>query len=196
MILIKIGHFPAGSIKDRLIMDNVVNINQYRRQMIEKKAYGVWEKAFGEVFDIDTRMKDLSDRVLGRLSQPGDHSTHLFYEMIMGIFEFGRAKHFLYLDNHQKMAIVDIHLFLADHCRFEMMRRLNWLESHGCLTLPLVKIVQEFNHTKRACLNNFPELVPSHPDYQEYMNLIPREKQVFIRKKLNDALDAFDKQKL
>lgn len=174
-------------------MNKVVNLNSYRRQAIEKKAYGVWEKTLGESFGIDTRMTDLTDRVLGKLAEPGDQSAQLFYEMIMGLLEFGRAEGFLYLDNHQKMAVVDIHLFLADHCRFEMMRRLDWLKSHDCLHRPLVMIVREFNNIKTACLTNFPELVPSHPDYDQYQDLVPREKQVFIRKKLNDALDAFAK---
>ena len=45
--------------------------------------------------------------------------------MIMGVLDLGPAAKFNYLPTEQQMQVVDIHLFLADHMRFEMMLRLN-----------------------------------------------------------------------
>lgn len=174
-------------------MVKVININTYRRELVEKRVYGVWQRLLGESFNLDTRLTDLSDRVLCLLAQPGDVSTKLYYEMIMGALDYGPADRFRFLDDHQKMAVVDIHMFLADHGRFEMMQRLGWLKSHICLKSSLVAIVEQFEEIKTRCLADFPELVVSHPDYDAYQPLIPREKQVFIRRKLNDALEVFKK---
>lgn len=174
-------------------MNKVIDINTYRRQLIQKKIYGVWERQLGESFNLDTRLTDLSDRVLCLLAQPGDASTTLYYELIMGSLDYGKADNFLHLDNHQKLAVVDVHMFLADHGRFEMMRRLGWLKSHTCLKHPLVTIARQIDEIKPRCLADFPDLVASHPDYAAYQPLIPREKQVFIRRKLNDALEVFKK---
>jgi hypothetical protein len=42
------------------------------------------------------------------------------------------------------MQVVDIHLLLADHVRFEMMRRLGWLRNLPCGRYSLVELVQQF----------------------------------------------------
>lgn len=172
-------------------MEKIVKLSDYRRQVFQNKIYGYWKQHLGETFDLNCRMRDLSDRVLYLLSQPGDASTQLFYQLIMGILDFGKADDFFYLDNHQKLTVVDIHMFLADHGRFEMMRRLGWLKNHTCLQHPLVIIVQRFHEIKAGCQDDFPTLVSTHPDYTTYQRLIQREKQVFIRRKLHDALEAF-----
>ena len=174
-------------------MDKIVNLSDYRHQVFKKRVYGFWEKHLSESFGLNSRFTDLSDKVLYLLAQPGDASTKLFYELIMGILDYGKADDFFYLDNHQKLIVVDIHMFLADHGRFEMMRRLGWLESHPCLQDPLVAIVQQFDQIKPLCLASLPTLASSHSDYESYQQLISREKQVFIRWMLHDALEVFKK---
>ena len=174
-------------------MDKIVNLSDYRHQVYQKKVYGFWEKHLGESFALNSRFTDLSDKVLYLLAEPGDVSTQLYYELIMGVLDYGKADDFFYLDNHQKLTVVDIHMFLADHGRFEMMRRLGWLKNHPCLQDPLMAIVQQFDDIKPRCLVDLPVLVRSHHDYESYQRLISREKQVFIRRMLHDALEVFKK---
>ena len=90
------------------------------------------------------------------------------------------------------MRVVDIHLFLADQVRFEIMRRLNWLVHLPCKMHDLVQLVQEFDSVKPACKATPPELAASHPEYDAYRKLAHGDKEVFIRRKLQDALEAFE----
>ena len=61
----------------------------------------------------------------------------------MGILGLGAAPKFNYLDREEQMMVVDIHLFLADQVRFEMMRRLGWLDNFTCERYRLLEMVQE-----------------------------------------------------
>jgi len=109
----------------------------------------------------------------------------------MGILDLGQATKFYYLDNPEQMKLMDIHLFLADQVRFEMMRRLTWLDSYRCVGHTLLKMVLEFDQIKAFAKDNPPTLSGSHPDYEVYKSLIPGDKEAFIRRRLREALDTF-----
>ena len=108
-------------------MTKVVDLQKYRIKSVEQRGFGPWQKRFGETFDSATRLEDLSDTTLYYLAQPGEPSSVAYYEVIMGVLGLGPAIKFHYLDNSAQMLVVDLHLFLADQVRFEMMRRLNWV---------------------------------------------------------------------
>ena len=172
-------------------MTNVVDIQAYRAKVIEQRAFGSWEKRFGESYHINTKLSDLSDAALHFLAQPGESSAVAFYELIMGILDFGPAIKFNYLPNREQIAVVDIHLFLADQVRFEIMRRLKWLINLPCEKCGLVEMVQDFDTVKTECTGTFPELAPAHPDYPAYAQLPHSERESFIRRMLRDALESF-----
>jgi len=172
-------------------MTNVVDIQAYRAKVIEQRAFGSWEKRFGESYHINTKLSDLSDAALHFLAQPGESSAVAFYELIMGIMDLGPAIKFNYLPNREQIAVVDIHLFLADQVRFEIMRRLKWLINLPCEKYGLVEMVQDFDTVKTECTGTFPELAPAHPDYPAYAQLPHSERESFIRRMLRDALESF-----
>lgn len=172
-------------------MTNVVDIQAYRAKAIEQRAFGPWEKRFGESYHINTKLSDLSDAALHFLAQPGESSAVAFYELIMGILDLGPAIKFNYLPNREQIAVVDIHLFLADQVRFEIMRRLKWLINLPCEKYGLVEMVQDFDTVKSECTGTFPELAPAHPDYPAYAQLPHSERESFIRRMLRDALESF-----
>ncbi len=174
-------------------MTKVVNIQAYRAKIAEQRAFGPWQKRFGEPFSIKTKLSDLSDKTLHFLAQPGEISSIAYYELIMGILDFGPATKFNYLPNRQQMQVVDIHLFLADQTRFEVMRQLKWLVNLPCKKHDLVKMVQNFDTIKAACKAKPPELSASHPDYGSYQSVTNGDKEVFIRRMLRDALETFEK---
>ena len=91
--------------------------------------------------------------------------------------------------------MVDIHLFLADQVRFEMMRRLTWIKAFEGEKYTLIEMVQEFDTIKTRCSSNPPDLAESNPDYATYAQLTIGDKEVFIRRLLQEALEAF-KEKL
>ena len=108
-------------------MTKVVDLQTYRTKTIEERGFGPWQKRFAENFDSTTRLQDLSDATVYFLAQPGESSSVAYYEVIMGVLGLGTATKFHYLDNTNQMLVVDLHLFLADQIRFEMMRRLKWI---------------------------------------------------------------------
>ena len=172
-------------------MKKVVDLKAYRTKALERRAFGLWKKRFGESFDSSTRIVDLSDKTLFFLAQPGETSSAAYYDLIMGIMDLGAAPEFHHLGNRDQMMVVDIHLFLADQVRFDMMRRLAWIKDFEGEKYSLVEMVQDFDRVKTKCRGKPPELERSNPDYNAYMRLTIGDKEVFIRRMLQEALDAF-----
>ena len=174
-------------------MTKVVDLQKYRIKSVEQRGFGPWQKRFGETFDSATRLEDLSDKTLYYLAQPGEPSSVAYYEVIMGVLGLGPAIKFHYLDNSAQMLVVDLHLFLADQVRFEMMRRLNWVTGFEGIRYSILEMVHEFSSVKENCRANPPELAGSNSDFAEYNQLTTTDKEVFIRRMLQEALDAFKK---
>ena len=172
-------------------MTKIVDLQTYRTRALEQRGFGPWQKRFGESFDSKTRIVDLSDSTLYYLAQPGESSSIAYYEFIMGILDLGTASKFHYLGNRDQMMVVDIHLFLADQMRFEMMRRLEWIRSFEGGQYSLLDMVQEFEKVKTKCRQHPPNLSKSNSDYATYTELTSGDKDVFIRRMLQEALDAF-----
>ncbi|MBW2336872.1 MAG: hypothetical protein JRF47_08980 [Deltaproteobacteria bacterium] len=174
-------------------MTKVVDLKAYRIRALEQRGFGPWQKRFSESFDSSTRLSDLSDKTLYYLSQPGENSSHAYYELIMGIRGLGLASEFHYLGNPDQMRVVDIHLFLVDQLRFEMMRRLEWILAFEGQRYSLLEMVQEFDKIKKRRGGHPPGLEQSNANYTEYMQLTDGDKEVFIRRMLQEALDSFKK---
>ena len=174
-------------------MTKVVNLQEYRIKAVEQRGFGPWQKRFSEAFDSKTRLENLSDSTLYFLAQPGELSSVAYYEVIMGVLDLGPAAKFLYLDNRDQMLVVDLHLFLADQIRFELMLRLKWITGFEGAKYSILEMIQNFNNVKESCRAMPPELSASHPDYFEYSQLTTGDKEVFIRRMLQEALDTFKK---
>jgi len=174
-------------------MTKIVDLQTYRTRAIEQRSFGLWQKRFAETFDSTTRLEDLSDATLYFLAQPGELSSVAYYEIIMGVLDLGAATKFYYLNNSDQMRVVDLHLLLADQVRFEMMRRLKWITGFEGVKYSILEIVQQFDTVKKICRTNPPMLSASNSNYAEYSELTPGDKEVFIRRLLQEALEAFKK---
>ena len=172
-------------------MPKLVDLHDYRTKVVEQKVFGPWQKRFGETYHSETRLSNLSDRTLYFLAQPGEDSSMAYYEMIMGVLDLGPATKFNYLASEQQMRVVDIHLFLAEQMRFEMMRRLKWLAALPCQESSIIAMVQTYEQMRTKCRDNPPGLAPSHPGSEAYRQLATRDKEVFIRQLLREALEEF-----
>ncbi len=172
-------------------MADIISIQDYRLQQIEQKGFGPWRKRFGESFHRNTCLADISDDTLLRLAQPGESQALPYYELIMGVLNWGNPVKFYYLDDTERMRVIDIHLFLADQVRFEMMKRLGWVETFAGEGRPLIEFILAFERMRTICMNQPPTLSALHPRYPEYCNLVKYDRQVFIRRLLPEALDQF-----
>jgi hypothetical protein len=174
-------------------MAKIVNLKSYRDKALEKRSFDPWQKRFGETYKSLTRLSDLSEKTLYYLALPGDNSSNAFYELIMGALDLGSGSEFHYLQNEDQLRVVDIHLFLADQVRFELMRRLGWLENFPAENNTLLEMIQKTDELKAKSRETAPTLVQSHPEYHNYQKLTRGDKEVLIRRLLQDALDVFKK---
>ena len=174
-------------------MTKVVKLQTYREKALKQRCFGLWEKRFAETYTISVRLCDLSDKTTYYLALPGDNSTNAFYELIMGVLDRGPAAGFHYLDNKDQLNVVDIHLFIADQVRFELMRRLGWLKNFSAENSTLLEMVQKSDVLKATSREIPPVLADSHPEYDDYQNLTRGDKEVFIRRLLQEALEVFKK---
>lgn len=172
-------------------MSEVVDLQAYRTRVFEQKAFGPWRKRFGGRFSVDTRLSGVGDAALYRLAVPGEDSTQAYYEIIMGVLGLGDPFDFYELPQEQQVHIMDIHLFMADQMRFEMMHRLGWLARFEAQHYSLVEMVQAFGRIKPRCRTSPPRLEPSRPEFGEYEKLTDAEKDTFVRRLLPAALEAF-----
>lgn len=172
-------------------MGKIVDLESYRLQAVEKRAFQPWERRFSRSFGRGVRLCDLSDDTLMKLAQPGEGSAGAYYDLIMAVFDLGEEMNFSSLEKDQQLRVVDIHLFLADQMRFEMMRRLGWVETFFADDRPLVTLITDFEQLRERCRTHPPTLSRSRPDYDQYKALTPREREGFIRRLLPSALEAF-----
>ena len=80
---------------------------------------------------------------------------------------------------------------MADHVRFEIMRRLGWITRYPCQNYSVVEMIQHFPEARKKALKNAPILSATQPTAAVYRRLTVREKQVHIRQMLMGALEAF-----
>ena len=181
---------PAAPTKKILSpMAKIVDLQSYRSRVIAEKVFGPWRRRFKETYDEKTGPADLSDRTLFLLAEPGDKSTHAFYELVMGALELGQASMFYYMDKGEQLKVVDVHLFLADQVRYELMHRLGWVASFPCRGLTFLELIQGADRLKLR--GNPPQLAESHTDYDHFTGLTMMDKEAFIRRMLPKALEAF-----
>lgn len=172
-------------------MAKIVNFHAYRTKVVEKRTFGPWCKRFGESFSQITGLADLSSKTLYFLASPGEKNAVALYEFIMGALDLGTATKFYYLEKRNQMVVMEIHLFLADQIRFEMMRRLGWIDIFPSMSYTLLEMVQLFERIKPLCNIYQPKLAKCHPDFASYSKLTSADQEVFIRRMLPEALDTY-----
>lgn len=173
-------------------MAEIVKLADYRVQALIRDGFEIWHQKFDGPFDAHTCLKDLSAWTLYRLGEPGDESTEALYGLIIGFLGHGETL-FNDLEARIQSLVIDIHLFLADHIRFEMMARLGWLAVSVENQFSLFEMVSRWEHAKASALQNPPLLSKNHPEYPHYQGLIERDQQVFIRRLFPAAMEAFKK---
>jgi len=166
-------------------------MREKRQQLTAKRGFEGWSRRFSETFDEHTRLKDLSDVTLGKLIQPGEESSSAINEFIMGVQKLGTGARFHFLENLDKMAIMDITLFLLDQLRFEAMRRLGWLEDLPASGIPLVDLVAEFPDRFSVTKHQTPPLSSNHPSYEQYEQTFEGDRSTFIRRLIPELLEIY-----
>jgi hypothetical protein len=73
------------------------------------------------------------------------------------------------------------------------MRRLEWITGFEGQKYGILEMIQQSDRIKKNCRINPPTLAESNADFAEYKQLTTGDKEVFIRRMLQEALEAFRK---
>ncbi len=172
-------------------MAEIVQLAQYKEQSALRDGFHLLRCKFKQDFDACTRLSDLTPEVLFQLALPDDASMQMLYRMILGFQGFGAAATFDAVDTSVQKEVVDLHLFISDQIRFEMMYRLGWLGHVPGRELSIFAMIRDSADAQRLSRQNPPRLSSDHPDFHSYRALIERDRQVYIRRLMPSALDAF-----
>lgn len=172
-------------------MAEILELEKHRRKLAAKKGFLAWARRFAEPFGGETCLKDLSDKTLEVLIRGGEESTMLLYDFIMGIKGLGGGPRFHHLENNEKMAVMDVTLFLLDQLRFQAMHRLGWIDDHPTFHIPLVELADGASTRFATLRGSVPQLFSGHPLYEEYRNAFEGDRSSVVRKLIPAAIVAF-----
>jgi hypothetical protein len=174
-------------------MDRVVDLQKARREAAVRRGFRNWQSRFGEEFSQGTRAKDLSDSTLVFLSRGTEETAFYLYDLIMNLLGLGSAFEIRELSAEDRMGVMDRYLFLLDRLRFELMRRLGWLDAYPGENHSLSELITHYQALAPGMQARVPDLSREHPDYPAYCSVTALEKESFIRKLIPSALDRFNK---
>jgi hypothetical protein len=174
-------------------MGDVIELEQFRLKLSADQGFRSWLNRFREQFGPRTTLKDLTDSTLLFLATPGDENLYAIFDLVMGVKGWGTSTRFILddLTSPIKQRILDLSLRFLDYCRFEILRRLNWVEGLKEADLPLLALVDLVDAAPATQATPAPALVPEHPAYADYAKLIPSERHTAIRKLIPPALAEF-----
>jgi len=174
-------------------MNPVVDIEEARRRVAVRRGYRNWRTRFGETFDEATRAGDLTDPTLMFLAGGNDEAAFYIYDLVMNLLELGSGFEIRELQPQDRMRVMDRYLFLIDRFRFEIMRRLGWLDPLEGEEFSLVELIQGYEKIVPALQAVVPSLGSGHPEYAQFQGISALEKESFIRKLIPKAMDEFSR---
>jgi hypothetical protein len=171
----------------------VVDLDRFRRKLAADKGFRTWLQRFQDQFGPDTRLEDLAPETLLYLATPGEENLYVFFDLIMGAKGLGGALRFRLddLETPTKLRIMDAAFALMDRVRFEVMRRLGWVEEVPGENVPLIALVQEAWLQGSAFSREMPRLAPSHSNYESFQKMGPIDQGTAIRRLIPRAVAEF-----
>ena len=173
-------------------MKDVVNLKEARLDMAAHRGFRNWKSHFKEDFSRDTRLDAVSMETLETLAQGKESGTFYLFDLIMNIEELGSGFEFHELPPGKKMRVMDRYLFLLDRIRFELMKRMGWLERYPGEEIGLVDLVTQFEYLGPRLQADTPSLSKDHPSYERFCRMKTLEREQFIRKMIPKALGRIE----
>lgn len=175
----------------------VIDLERFRGKVAADQGFRTWLARFKEQFGPETRLQELSGPTLLYLASPGEENLFVFFDLVMGAQGLGGSLRFRLNDlaEGDKLKIMDTAFALMDRVRFELMRRLGWVEAVPGGEEPIIRLVQQAWRRQTDFAREAPGLAPGHPDYEAYARLKnPMDRGVFIRRLIPRAVAAFGEQ--
>jgi hypothetical protein len=177
-------------------MAEVIDLERFRAKIAADQGFRTWLARFKERFSPDTRLVDLSDPTLLYLASPGEENLYVYFDLVMGAQGMGGSVRFRLddMENTAKLKIMDTVFALVDRVRFEVMRRLGWVETGPGGETPIIQLVRQAWRLGDAFSRETPRLSPGHPEYPAYAKLSEMDQVVFIRRLIPRAVLQFQEQ--
>jgi hypothetical protein len=174
----------------------VVDLDHFRRKLAADKGFRTWLRRFQDQFGPDTTLEDLAPETLLYLATPGEENLYVFFDLVMGAMGLGGALRFRLddLETATKLRIMDAAFTIMDRVRFEVMRRLGWVEDIPGEKTPLIALVQQAWQQGSDFARQVPRLAPSHPDYGSYQKLGAIDQGTTVRRLIPRAVAQFQEQ--
>jgi hypothetical protein len=171
----------------------VIDLERFRAKMAADQGFRTWLARFQEQFGPDTRLQDLSNSTLLFLASPGDENLYVLFDLVMGVRGLGGSVRFRLddLEDGARLKIMETAFALMDRVRFELMRRLGWVEEVPGGEDSIIQLVQQAWRTETDFAREVPQLAGDHPDCAAYARLNPMDRVVFIRRLIPRAVEAF-----
>lgn len=172
-------------------MGELIDLESLRRRKAADQAFSRWMRRVGHQPGPDTKLSDLPDRVLADLADLGSEATLALYDLVLGVRGWGAGERFHYLEAKPKVEALDSFLFVADQVRFELMRRLDWVEGVVSEHYPLVDLALHFDRIQTEFEPSTPQLTTAYPRYVEVRDRLRIEPAAVVRSLIPQALKAF-----
>ena len=172
-------------------MDKVVDIKEFHTRKAAGRARDKWSAFFPEELTNQTRLDDLTDATIMALARLDEQVTAMLYGVIMAVLDLGTTTKFQYMRGEPKIRVLDTNLFFIDQIRWELMRRLNWVDGFAGQTYPLVELIMDCQRIKVSFAPPYPELQLSHPEYERFARHRDTEGEAIVRGLIPAALAAF-----
>jgi hypothetical protein len=179
--------------KEPMAVAEIIDLERFRTKIAADQGFRTWLKRFQEQFGPETRLKDLGPQTLLFLATPGEETLFVYFDLIMGAQGFGGSARFRLddLDSNDKLKIMDTAFALMDRVRFEVMRRLGWVEAVPEIDTPIITLVRRAWRLEDRFTRDLPRLASGYPDYQDYVSLPDLDQGVFIRRLIPKAVVQF-----
>jgi hypothetical protein len=177
----------------RTTVAEIIDLERFRTKVAADQGFRTWLARFQEQFGPDTRLHDLSPSTLLYLATPGDENLYVYFDLIMGAQGLGGSLRFRLddIDYAAKLKIMDTAFALVDRVRFEVMRRLGWVEEVPGGEFPLIELVQQAWRQGPSFAREVPPLGAAHPEFDAYRRLNHLDRTVFIRRLIPRAVDEY-----
>lgn len=174
-------------------MAEVIDLERFRAKMAADQGFRTWLARFQEQFGPDTRLQDLSPQTLLYLATPGEEHLYVYFDLVMGAQGLGGSLRFRLddLESGEKLKIMDTAFALVDRVRYEVMRRLGWVEAVPEADTPIIQLVRQAWRRGEAFAREVPDLAPEQPENEAYAKLRPMDRAVFIRRLIPRAVARF-----
>jgi hypothetical protein len=172
-------------------LGELYSLGELRLSKTAQRCFGRWERRLGHTPAATAKVADLPDQVLGRLAELDNEATLALYDLVLGVRGWGAGERFLELQAKAKMEALDAFFFLADQVRFDLMRRLGWVQDLASEHYSMLEMAERPQDILAEFLPAVPRLTRRYHRHDELKQRLALEPGAVVRSLIPEALLIF-----